>query len=284
MLNMIKADIYRINKNIAFYIAIALTLLMIGVSVYMVQPGSVGQANVGDVSTTGYVNDGNGLDDISMEEASKLTMHDLREMSLNSEGYKFDKNFLAANMNLYYIFIFIAAIAITVDFSAGSVKNTLSSAINRKKYFISKTLFVLGICILIFFMNTYVSYFSNLIFNDGKVSSDLWTVTKISLLQLPPMLALISILIGIAFIFRKTSIFNIITIPLVMVFQLVLNLVVMLFDLNSKVVNYEFQIMIGRLTTDPSWNYITKSYIYCAVLIIAFLSLGYISFRKSEIK
>ncbi len=284
MLNMIKADIYRINKNIAFYIAIALTLLMIGMSVYMVQPGSVGQANVGDVSTTGYVNDGNGLDDISMEEASKLTMHDLREMSLNSEGYKFDKNFLAANMNLYYIFIFIAAIAITVDFSAGSVKNTLSSAINRKKYFISKTLFVLGICILIFFMNTYVSYFSNLIFNDGKVSSDLWTVTKISLLQLPPMLALISILIGIAFIFRKTSIFNIITIPLVMVFQLVLNLVVMLFDLNSKVVNYEFQIMIGRLTTDPSWNYITKSYIYCAVLIIAFLSLGYISFRKSEIK
>ena len=135
MLNMIKADIYRINKNIAFYIAIAFTLLMIGVSVYMVQPGSVGQASVGDVSTTDYMNDGNGLDDISMEDASKLTMHDLREMSLNSEGYKFDKNFLAANMNLYYIFIFIAAIAITVDFSAGSVKNTLSSAINRKKYF-----------------------------------------------------------------------------------------------------------------------------------------------------
>lgn len=284
MLNMIKADIYRINKNIAFYIAIAFTLLMIGVSVYMVQPGSVGQASVGDVSTTGYVNDGNGLDDISMEEASKLTMHDLREMSLNSEGYEFDKNFLAANMNLYYIFIFIAAIAITVDFSAGSVKNTLSSAINRKKYFISKTLFVLGICILIFFMNTYVSYFSNLIFNDGKVSSDLWTVTKISLLQLPPMLALISILIGIAFIFRKTSIFNIITIPLVMVFQLILNLVVMLFDLNSKIINYEFQIMIGKLTSEPSCDYITKSYIYCAVLIIAFLSLGYISFRKSEIK
>lgn len=284
MLNMIKADIYRINKNIAFYIAIAFTLLMIGVSVYMVQPGSVGQASVGDVSTTGYVNDGNGLEDISMEEASKLTMHDLREISLNSEGYEFDKNFLAANMNLYYIFIFIAAIAITVDFSAGSVKNTLSSAINRKKYFLSKTLFVLGMCLLIFFMNTYVSYFSNLIFNDGKVSSDLWTVTKISLLQLPPMLALISILIGIAFIFRKTSIFNIITIPLVMVFQLILNLVVMLFDLNSKIINYEFQIMIGKLTTDPSWNYITKSYIYCAVLIIAFLSLGYISFRKSEIK
>ena len=136
MLNMIKADLYRINKNIAFFIAIGLVLLMIGVSVYMVQPGSVGQASVGDISTTDYMNDGNGIDDISMEEAKKLSMHDLREMSLNSEGYKFDKNFLAANMNLYYIFIFVAAIAITVDFSAGSVKNTLSSAINRKKYFI----------------------------------------------------------------------------------------------------------------------------------------------------
>ena len=51
MINMIKADLYRITRNIAFYIAIGLVLLMIGVSIYLIQPGSVGQANVGDVST-----------------------------------------------------------------------------------------------------------------------------------------------------------------------------------------------------------------------------------------
>lgn len=284
MINMIKADLYRITKNVAFYIAIGLVLLMLGVSIYVVQPGTMGQMSVGDVSTNEYMQDATVIDDMSAQEMSELTVQEMREMVLNTEGYELDKNILAANMNLYYVFIFIAVLAITVDFSAGSVKNTLSSAINRKRYFLSKTLFVFGMCILIFFMNTYVCYFGNLIFNDGKVSSDLWTVTKISLLQLPPMLALMSVLIGIAFTVKKTSVFNIIAIPLVMVFQLVMSLVITLFNLDSKIMDFELQSMIGKLTSEPPTDYITKSYIYCAVLIIAFLSLGYTSFRKSEIK
>lgn len=283
MINMIKADFYRITKNIAFYIAIGITLFMLGVSIYMVQPGTMGQMSIGDVSTTQYSQETE-LGTLSIQDVSEISASKLREMMLNLDGYELDKDILSANMNLYYVFIFIAAIVITVDFSAGSVKNTLTSAINRNRYFISKTLFVFGICILIFFMNTYVCYFANQIFNDGKVSSDLWTVTKISLMQLPPMLALMSILIGIAFMFRKTSIFNVISIPLVMVFQLVMSLVVTLFSLDSKIMDFELQIMIGKLTTEPSGDYIAKSYIYCAMLIIVFLSLGYASFRKSEIK
>ncbi|MDE7105053.1 MAG: ABC transporter permease subunit [Ruminococcus sp.] len=283
MINMIKADLYRITKNVVFYIAIGLVLLMLGVSIYVVQPGVMGQMSVGDISTIEYMQDAT-IDDMSMQEMSELSVKDLREMVLNTEGYELDKNVLAANMNLYYVFIFIAVLVITVDFSAGSVKNTLSSAINKNRYFLSKTLFVFGMCIFIFFMNTYVCYFGNLVFNYGKVSSDLWTVTKISLLQLPPMLAIMSILIGIAFTLRKTSVFNIIAIPLVMVFQLVMSLVITLFNLDSKISEFEFQIMIGKLTSEPPMDYITKSYIYCALLIIAFLSLGYTSFRKSEIK
>ena len=283
MINMIKADLYRITKNVVFYIAIGLVLLMLGVSIYVVQPGVMGQMSVGDISTIEYMQDAT-IDDMSMQEMSEFSVKDLREMVLNTEGYELDKNVLAANMNLYYVFIFIAVLVITVDFSAGSVKNTLSSAINKNRYFLSKTLFVFGMCIFIFFMNTYVCYFGNLVFNHGKVSSDLWTVTKISLLQLPPMLAIMSILIGIAFTLRKTSVFNIIAIPLVMVFQLVMSLVIMLFNLDSKISEFELQIMIGKLTSEPPMDYITKSYIYCALLIIAFLSLGYTSFRKSEIK
>lgn len=282
MINMIKADLYRITKNVAFYIAIGLVLLMLGVSIYVVQPGTMGQMSVGDVNTVEYMQDADiDSDDVSVQE---MSVQEMRKMILNTEGYELDKNILAANMNLYYVFIFIAVLAITVDFSAGGVKNTLSSAINRNRYFLSKTLFVFGMCILIFFMNTYVCYFGNLIFNDGKVSSDLWTVTKISLLQLPPILALMSVLIGIAFTVKKTSVFNIIAIPLVMVFQLVMSLVITLFNLDSKITDFELQIMIGKLASEPPTDYITKSYIYCAVLIIAFLSLGYTSFKKSEIK
>lgn len=284
MINMIKADLYRITKSIAFYIAIAIVLLMIGISIYIVAPGMVGNVSFGDVDTSQYSQETE-FGTMSMQDVSNLSVSEIREIMLKTEGYELDRDILSVNMNLYYVFIFIAVLAITVDFSAGSVKNTLTSAISKNRYFISKTLLVFGICILIFFANTYISYFANLIFNDGKVSSDLWTVTKISLMQLPPMLALMSILIGIAFTVKKTSVFNIIAIPLVMVFQLVMSLVVTLFSLDSKIItDFELQIMLGKLASEPSGSYITKCCIYCGILIIAFLSLGYTSFRKSEIK
>lgn len=283
MFNMIKADSYRITKSIAFYIAAAIIFALAAVSIYLVSPGTIGQANIGDISTAQYSQE-TPLDDISFEEMQDLTPKDMRKIMLETENYELDREILAMNMNLYYCFIFIAALIITVDFSSGSAKNTLSSAISRNKYFISKTAIVFGICIFLFFLNTYVVYFGNMIFNSGKVSSDLWTITKVSLLQLPPMLALVSILTGIAFAVRKTAVYNMITIPLVMVFQLILGVLIKIFDLKSKIADFELQIMIGKLSADPSDKYIIQSCIVCTVIIIAFLSLGYASFRKSEIK
>lgn len=283
MFNMIKADSYRITKSVAFYISIAIIFVLAAVSIYLVSPGTVGQASVGDISTKQYSQE-TPLDSMSYEEMQELTPNDMREMMLEMEDYELDRETLSMNMNLYYCFIFIAALIITVDFSSGSAKNTLSSAISRNKYFFSKSVIVFGICLLLFFLNTYVVYFGNLIFNGGKVSSDLWTVTKVSLMQLPPMLALMSILTGIAFITKKTAVYNMITIPLVMVFQLVLGILIKVFHLSSKAADFELQIMIGKLSADPGNKYIMQSCLICFVIIIVFMGLGYLSFRKSEIK
>lgn len=283
MINMIKSDAYRITKHVAFYIAAAIILLMIGISVYVVQPGAVGQMTVGDVNTapSSTYDPTSGM---SVDEFRALSISELRELTLNIEGYELDRAILSSNANLYYVFIFIVVLAITVDFSAGSVKNTLSSAISRKKYFFSKTAMVFLVCLLLFFCNTYIAYFANRIVNGGKVSSDLWTVTKISLIQLPPMLAIMGILVGIAFIVKKTSIFNVIAIPLLMVFQCLLSVACMIFRLDSKIVQYELQIMIKNLAGSPSSGYLTRCCLYCGVLIVVFLALGYASFRKSEVK
>lgn len=283
MINMIKADFYRTVRNIAFYIALGIVLLMLGLSIYIIQPGSMGQVNTEEVDTTSY-SQSSRFDELSVQDMSNMSIKDMRQFMLDSEGYELDRDILGTNMNLYYIFIFITVIAITNDFSSGSIKNTLSSAINRKKYFLSKCAFVFCVCTGIFLLNTYVCYFANLIFNSGKVSSDIWTMTKVSLIQLPVMAALMSILIGIAFSVKKTSIFNVIAIPLIMVFQLILNLVITLFNINNKIADYELQVMINKLAAEPSKGYIIISFIYCAAIIALFLSLGYISFRKSEIK
>ena len=283
MFNMIKSDVYRITKHAAFYIAAVIILFMIGISVYVVEPGSVGLVSTGDVSTA-PMSGGNVYENMSYEEMKNLTVSKMRELALNRGGYELDRAVLSANANLYYVFIFIAVLAITVDFSAGSVKNTLSSAISRRKYFLSKTALVFLVCLVLFFFNTYVLYFANLIVNGGKVSSDLWTVTKVSLTQLPPMLAIMGVLVGIAFMVKKTSAFNVIAIPLLMVFQLLLSLVCKLFSLDSKIFQYELQVMIRSLADNPSSGYLMRCCLYCGVLLAVFLGVGYASFRKSEIR
>lgn len=171
-----------------------------------------------------------------------------------------------------------------VDFSGGSVKNTLSSAISKRKYFISKFLFTTLVCLLIFFANTYLAHFAIIIFDNEKFVTSLGMVTKVSLTQLPAILALISILNGIAFIAKKTSIFNTISIPLVMVFQFLMGAAVSIFNIDSKYTQYEFQTMLSRLANNPSHSYMVNSYIICAVVIVVSTAIGYLSFRKSEIK
>lgn len=284
MINMIRADLYRIFRGKGIYIAIFIMLAMIGTSIYTVSPGSVGQMQVGDVSTTDYSIENEVFDDMSYEEVADMSTKEYRKVMLKAKNYKLDKAILTANMNLYYVFIFIIAVAIAVDFSGGCIKNTLSSAISRKRYFLSKAVLIFGLSTLTFFLNTYIVYFSNLIFNGKNLSSSLWEVTRLTLIQLPPALALMSLLMGIAFLARKTAVYNMITIPFIMVFQLLFAFAVGTLGLDKKYLNYELQIMFGKLAADPSNHYILNSYLLCAVIIVGFTLLGWLSFRKMEIK
>lgn len=281
MINIIKADMYRMVRNVGLYIAAAILLFMIGMSIYSISPGSVGMANIGDISTVHTLEEGDRAEVVDLRD---ISLKDYRKIMINSEGYALDKDILTANMNLYYIFIFITAIIITLEFSGGCIKNTLSSAISRNKYFVSKAIVVFGLCIFTFFLNTYLVYFSNLIFNGKNLSSDLWTVTKATLVQLPPALALISILFGIAFMTKKTAAYNMVTIPFIVVFQLLFNLATKLFDIPVKYYYYELQLMFGKLLDNPSKSYMMQSYGVCAVIAVLFITAGWLCFRKAEIK
>jgi ABC-type transport system involved in multi-copper enzyme maturation permease subunit len=276
---MIRADFYRIFKGLGIYIGIAIMFLIIGISVYTIEPGSLGTTVT--VSDDSYSTP---LEEMSYDEMQNFTMTDYRKLMLKTDGFELDRAMLANNMNLYYIFIFVSALAVAVDFSGGSVKNTLSSAISKRKYFVSKTLFTTLLCLLIYFANTYISYFAIKIFDNSKFVSSLGTVTKISLVQLPAILALIAILNGIAFAVKRTAIFNTVSIPLVMVFQLVLNMLITVFGVDEKYMNYELQTMIGKLAYSPSDSYVMHSYIICLAIIVVFTAVGYFAFKKSEIK
>ncbi|MDE5620851.1 MAG: ABC transporter permease [Ruminococcus sp.] len=280
MINMIKADFYRIIRSKALYIAVFLLVLMLGISIYMVEPGMLGNAPVSSNQITEEITF-NGVDS---EEYDDMSMSDFRKAIVHADGYELDREIVAQNMNLYYIFIFIVAIVISADFSSKGVKNTLSSTISRKKYFLSKILFVNLLCLVLFFLNTYLAHFGNIIFNSKEISASLGTITKTTLLQLPPMLASVSILTGFAFILRKNSLFNTVTIPLILVFQIILSTSVMLLKIPEKFLNYELQSMFMSLAHNPSNKYISNSCLVCAIVVISFNVIGYMCFKKSEIK
>lgn len=275
MTNMIRADFYRILRGKAIYFAVALMFLMIGVSIYGVSAGSIG-INI----SSGMMD---GLENGSYEQTRALSMSEYREYQLNAAGHPLDREILATNINLYYVFIFVAVIALTADFSSGAVKNTLSSAIARNKYFLSKLAFVNLCCTALFFLNTYVTHFATILFNTGKFASDIGTITKVSLLQLPAILALVSILTGIGFVVKRTAIFNTVTIPFIIIAQLALQFFAWYFELKGNFLQYELEIMLNRLAGDPSGSYLLHSYLVCAAVIVACNSLGYLFFKKAEI-
>ena len=278
MINMIKADFYRVLKGKGIYFAFAIIILLAAIDIYFVEPGTFGVR-----IETGTVIE-NELSDMSYDEIGEMSMSEYRRIMLNTEGYALDKEILAYNVNLYYPFIFIAAIFITADFSGSCIKNTLSSSISRKKYFFSKLVAVFLCCLILFFLNTYIVYFANIIFNTKNLASDIGTVTKITLLQIPPILALASMLTGIAFMLKRTASYNGVAIPFMMVVQLLLMLLSALFKIPQELFNYELQGMIVKITTDPSPEFVLKSYAVCAAIIIIFNLAGWLVFKKSEIK
>lgn len=283
MINMLRADFYRLIRSKSLYIAMLILSFTIGLSIYCVQPGHMGISG-GALGTASSANIQNELTEMSHEETQDLSLGEFRKIMLKTEGYKLDRDILTANINLYYLFIYIAIIALTVDFSGCSIKNTLSSAISRNKYYFAKLGFISICCTVLLFLHTYAVYIANIIFNGKDLASDLGTVTKITLMQLLPMLALASVLTGIGFMVKKTAVFNTITIPLILMFQILLNLAAVIFKIKEDYLYYEFQLMIGKLANNPSSSYVLNSYLICVMVIVVFNLLGYLSFKKAEIR
>lgn len=277
MINMIKADCYRTTKHIAFYVAVGLMLLMLGISIYMISPGKMGISAGG---TSGDM----ALAEMPIDDYSNISISDLREFMKSREDYKLDRDIQSVNVNLYYIFIFIAAVVIAVDFTGGCAKNTLTSAISRKKYFISKVVTVTGMCLVLYFANTYIMYFANLIFNGANLSSGLWAVTEVALIQLPVVSVIIIIPVCIAFMAKKTAIYNLVTIPLLIILQLLLGYGSVLFPIPKEVMNYTPDAMFALLANNPGREYLAISYLVCAVVCVVFLAAGYLTFKKTEIR
>ncbi len=277
MFNIIKSDLYRLFKSKGFYIVIGIVIIMAIVSVVSMSPGHIGLS----VGSNIDVSDTEALSKIS----SAKSLGEFRDIMKSFGTFKLDRELIGQNVNLYYMFIVFVVIILTKDFSNKSIKNTLSSAISRKKYYISKLILILGISTLLILFNNYLSYFLNLAVNGKEFASSIGEITKMTVYQLPLLYGIISLLVSIAFITRKTSMFNTISIPFIMVFQLVVITITSMFRIKADwFTNYELQYALVNLTNNPTNSYILKCSLLGIGYIVIFGLIGYYVFRKAEIK
>lgn len=279
MFNIIKSDLYRLLKGKAIYITVLIMAVMLGLSIYELQPGYVGVT-------------GGGLEQMYEEDPEEMT--DMRDMDVQSLAearkmykqypYELDKAILGTNANLYYLFIILIAVIISADFSKRTVKNTIASAVSRRKYYFSKLICCILTCTMLVLLNNYGMYIVNRLVNGEDFSSSMAAITKVTFYQLPIMYGIISLLVCISVVVKKGSAFNAISIPLLIVAQLVLSLFVKIFKIKGGIFNYEYQTVLGKLAGSPENNYIIKCVMLGIIYIVIFNVIGYYSFKKAEIK
>lgn len=279
MLNMIKADLYRIFKGKAIYITLIILLSLISLSCFTMSPGHIGIATMKDTSDTIYD------EELKQKLNETNSIIETRRLVKEYSSYPIDKLQLGANINLYYFFIIVVAIVLVTDLSTSTAKNTLSSAISRKKYYASKLITCLLLGTELILINNYASYFLNIIMNGSKFSAGILEITKLTILQLPILYSIISLLVCLGFCFKKSANFNSITIPLIIIIQLIIMGIASLFHFDaSQLLNYELQYILANLVTNPTTTYLIKTTLLALIYIIGFTAIGYTIFKKSEIK
>lgn len=277
MINMMKADLYRILKGKAIYIVILIIILLSTVSIIGLSAGYIGLG----ISSSNMMED----TEMAKELMEAKSLKDVRRVMKNQGSFPLDKEEIGQNVNLYYLFIVIVVMILCTDFSNKTVKNTLSSAISRKKYYLSKLILIFGISTILILFHNYGFYIANYLINGKEFSSSLTDVTKITIIQLPLIYGIISLLVCFAFLFKKTSTFNTISIPFIMAIQLIVIGITSLFKWKADwFYNYELQFALANLANNPTGSYLIKCIGLGIIYIIIFNLIGYYAFIKSEIK
>lgn len=252
MINMFRADFYRLTKSKGFYIFWVLSVATFLISVICKSSGGI-------------------------SFGAPLVF---------SEDIKMDVEQVARNFTYYFFLIMPVFGIIASEFSEHTVKNTITSSIGKSKYFISKYLFTLLYSLLSFLTINYLFYFINRAVNGSEYSSSIGDYSKAFFGQFPVFVAIVSLFIFIAFLVRKGAAFNAVTIITPVVYtsaSLVLYGIESTRKLSEKLLTYEISNMISQLALNCGDSYRIKCYIISAAIAILSFVFGYLLFNKREI-
>ena len=281
MMNIIRADIYRIVRGKGIYITLIVLLAVIALQV-------IGGANMNaGVNINTIENYGMNLDDIGADDFNAESFN-LADMFQPPTGREAPFQAMEATSNILYILLPLLIFISVADFSSGSARNTLAGGVPRGRYFLSKLILSCIFCALLLVIYVLFSIIAATLWSgfggalDGKYILD---VVKIFLPQL--FLCLAGACVGnfFAFLFRSAAVTGI-----YIAFLLIPSILILILSLMSRwferLFDYELTSSIGSLVqinTMSSWE-IAKTLLVGAVYIILAIAGGFAIFKKAEIK
>ena len=281
MMNIIRADIYRIIRGKGIYITLAALLAMIVLQIVGGTNMNAGfQVNTLDAFDID-------LEHISFEELSTQTF-DISELLHHPTGREAPFQVMQSTSNILFILLPLLVFIGVADFYSGSARNTLAGGVSRGKYFSSKLILSCIFCVLLLAIYVIFSIIVATVCNgfggafDGEYVID---VVKIFLPQL--LLCLAGACVGnfFVFLFRSHAVTGIF-----IAFLLVPSLLILVLSFISswfeRLFDYELTASIGALTqiNTMSTGEITKTLLVGVGYIILAIAGGFAIFKKAEIK
>ena len=172
MLNMAKADLYRLIRSKGAYICLVVIAVMYATALFSDSFAIIG---------AGY-------------DPSRYF----------DDSFQKDLRMVGCNSNYYFLLLFPVSILLLSDFGSSTLKNTLSSVTTKTKYYVFKFLAVQCVSIVYFlFGNTAYYVVRRLIYGSGKATAaaDYFSVV---LWQLPTYIATASIFVMLPSVYTVT--------------------------------------------------------------------------------
>lgn len=274
MLNIIRADLYRIFRGKALYITFGVLIAFIVLQ-----------------SIAGTGNIGMNMGSVSGETEAEMLSNALDEMTKITKADGMSAPFVMAGVaaNLVYFLIPLIICFVGTDFSSSAVKNVLARGVSRKKYYFAKLIPLLFLTVLMQVFNLFLPLIVASIRNGfgGKLTLDwLVSVLKVYGIQTLLMLAITCVGVFIVFLTKKTASIVALFIAFLMVPTLIFYILGMISSKLENLINYDVVTninLMANINELPSGD-IIRAFLMCAFYIIAGTVAGLVIFKKSDIK
>ena len=278
MLNIIKADMYRILRGKGFYITTIILVLFIVTQVMSNNAAGVFvTTNTNDSLMVTYDENGNEVITSSYEEPPKYTG--------SLAPFKMMEN---ADVLFYFILPFII-FAVSADFSADTIKNTISGGMPRIKYYLSKLILSFLFCFYVLFVTILISIITGTILYGFGGQFNLDLILRILRPFLAQLFMLISVnCVGVFFVFltKRPAVMNVSYIAFCLLPIMIMSFIIMAKPDFEFLFNYDNAMnirLLAGIDTAASTD-IIRAFMMGGIYILASTIGGILIFKKSEIK